>query len=301
MPKPEDLPDDLDLLTRRNAIELSDLRWQSDVDQLISVMEKVLAKRAKAQQLAEATNSAKEQRQQEAQECHVEEAPGDESNLGARENRLDAPATLVTGRPAPSPNKQRLLMLIAGASLMVLLAVTIMIWRWQRGFGNTSYAATPQPTLATQPIPAKPTQTPELKPSPSRELMDFAEPTLWKKDDTGTILLIVRVGNTLRAIVDTPSKTAEAAGRNKGDLAFEGSYERRTFKGIAYLRFSPADVSRCPAFGGEQPFNLELRLSADENKLSGTREDYELSDDCKIINPRRRKLSYTRTHLNSTP
>ena len=49
MPKPEDLPDDLDLLTRRNAIELSDLRWQSDVDQLISVMEKVLAKRAKAQ------------------------------------------------------------------------------------------------------------------------------------------------------------------------------------------------------------------------------------------------------------
>src|ERR1044071_4431516 len=44
MPKPEDLPDDLDMFARRNAIELSDLRWQSDVDQLISVMEGVLAK-----------------------------------------------------------------------------------------------------------------------------------------------------------------------------------------------------------------------------------------------------------------
>jgi Flp pilus assembly protein TadD len=44
MPKPEDLPDDLARLTRRNAIELSDVRWQNDVERLIGVMERVLAK-----------------------------------------------------------------------------------------------------------------------------------------------------------------------------------------------------------------------------------------------------------------
>jgi hypothetical protein len=72
-------------------------------------------------------------------------------------------------------------------------------------------------------------------------------------------------------------------------------YEGRTIKGTAYLLFSAADVSRCPAFGGEQPFDLELTLSPDGNKLSGTREDYEISEDCNIINRRRRKLSYIRT------
>jgi len=294
MPKPEDLPDDLDKLTRRNAVELTDLRWQSDVDQLISVLERVLAKRGKVGQLAEENDSDEEQEQPDVEERHVGKEPVD---LGDRENQLDAPAKLVTARTAPPPNKHRLLVLIAGASLMVLLAVSILIWRAQKEqtFGNTDHTATPEPTLATQPGPAKPAPTPELKSSPSPEPAAFGQPTLWKKDDTGTILLIVRVGNSLRAIVDTPSKTAEAAGRNKGDLAFEGSYERRTIKGKAYLRFSPKDVSRCPAFGGEQPFNLELRLSADGNKLSGSREDYELSDDCKIINPGRRKLSYTRT------
>lgn len=44
LPKPQDLPDDLAKLTRLNAIELTDLRWQTDVDQLISVMERVLGK-----------------------------------------------------------------------------------------------------------------------------------------------------------------------------------------------------------------------------------------------------------------
>lgn len=53
MPKPKDLPADLAKLTRRNAVELSDLRWQNDVDQLISVMEKVLVKREEARRRAQ--------------------------------------------------------------------------------------------------------------------------------------------------------------------------------------------------------------------------------------------------------
>jgi hypothetical protein len=41
MPTQRDLPDDLAPLARRNAIELTDSRWQSNVDQLISLMEPV--------------------------------------------------------------------------------------------------------------------------------------------------------------------------------------------------------------------------------------------------------------------
>src|SRR5262249_20248466 len=48
MPKPQELPEDLKRLCRRNAVELSDLRWQHDVDQLIGVMKKVLIKQDEA-------------------------------------------------------------------------------------------------------------------------------------------------------------------------------------------------------------------------------------------------------------
>lgn len=72
VPKQEDLPEDLAKLTRRNAIELSDLRWQSDVDQLISVMERVLAKQ-------------RSEEDETPEERHVAEAPVRESDFTARE------------------------------------------------------------------------------------------------------------------------------------------------------------------------------------------------------------------------
>jgi hypothetical protein len=68
MPKPQDLPDDLAKFLRRNAIELSDLRWQHDVDQLISVMERVLSKRAEEARLAEAAKQAEAARRRQQQE-----------------------------------------------------------------------------------------------------------------------------------------------------------------------------------------------------------------------------------------
>ena len=46
MPRPEDLPPDLGKLTRRNAIELSDVRWAFDVDRLIQAIEMVLQEKA---------------------------------------------------------------------------------------------------------------------------------------------------------------------------------------------------------------------------------------------------------------
>ena len=42
MPGPAALPDDLKDLSRRNAIELSDLRWKEDVARLISSLESTM-------------------------------------------------------------------------------------------------------------------------------------------------------------------------------------------------------------------------------------------------------------------
>ena len=285
MPKPQDLPEDLVQLARRNAIELSDLRWQTDVDQLISVLEKVLAKEVKAKQLGTSDPVAESKT---AEEPPVEEAPVLESNLADRENRFDAPATIISGGAEQSGFKHRNLALIAGATLIVLIAATILIWRSQRT--QSSPGNTNEGTIVVAPSsPAKP----ELKPSPPPD--PFREPTLWKRDDTGTIVQIVRNGNTVTAIMNSPSATAARAGRTTGDLAFKGSYEGRTIKGTAYIRFSNDDVSRCPEFNGEQKSDLELTVSADGNTLNGSREDYTLSADCVIVPQSRKRLRYIKT------
>jgi hypothetical protein len=67
MPSQRDLPDNLTKLARRNAIELSDLRWQNDVEQLIEVMDRVLAKREQAR-LAKAARDAEAKHQRETEE-----------------------------------------------------------------------------------------------------------------------------------------------------------------------------------------------------------------------------------------
>jgi hypothetical protein len=337
MPKPQDLPEDLVKLTRRNAVELSDLRWQTDVDQLINVMERVLAKRVKAEQPAETNDSNEEQQHQEvedfradvegkfpaeqergqieevarrdaaeitqrseeaetANERNFAEARVEESNFAAQENQLDAPAPIITAGAGSRAYKHRPLMLIAGASLIVLLAATILIWRSQGGpdlSPNSNQDPTP-PSGVTQPTPATATPAPELTPSSTPEPVAFGEPTLWKRADTGTIVQIARNGNTVRAVMVSPSEQAVAAGRSTGDLAFEASYEGRTIKGTAYLLFSDDDVKRCPAFRGEQKSDLKLTLSEDGNTLSGSREDYELSVDCNIVIRPRKRLRYTR-------
>ncbi len=41
MPSPQDLPDDLKKLSRRNALELTDAGWQRDVDQLIKAIQEI--------------------------------------------------------------------------------------------------------------------------------------------------------------------------------------------------------------------------------------------------------------------
>jgi formylglycine-generating enzyme required for sulfatase activity len=78
MPKPQDLPDDLTKLSRRNALELSDLRWRHDVEQLINALERILVKREESVRLAEATRRDQDERErretEERQRVEVEAA-----------------------------------------------------------------------------------------------------------------------------------------------------------------------------------------------------------------------------------
>ncbi|PYS78370.1 MAG: hypothetical protein DMF70_14880 [Acidobacteria bacterium] len=74
MPKPHDLPDDLTRLSRRNAVELSDLRWQNDVEELIGVMERVLAKREEERRRAEQEEGEEEERRRDDAERTLQES-----------------------------------------------------------------------------------------------------------------------------------------------------------------------------------------------------------------------------------
>jgi len=67
MPSQRDLPDNLRKLARRNAIELSDLRWQNDVEELVEVMDRVLAQRDQLR-LETVAYDAEAKRQSDAEE-----------------------------------------------------------------------------------------------------------------------------------------------------------------------------------------------------------------------------------------
>ncbi|HET7112501.1 MAG TPA: TIR domain-containing protein, partial [Pyrinomonadaceae bacterium] len=158
IPKPQDLPEDLVKLTRRNAVELSDLRWQSDVEQLIAVMERVLANRS-------------EPRPGEGDEVH--ELETEPASVTPASTLHERPRTLVT-QASPSPfYKNRKLMLIAGVSLLVLLATAIFLWRSQRDetiSGNFQSSLAPQPSVTEQPVSETPTPTPAEAKKPPVEI-----------------------------------------------------------------------------------------------------------------------------------
>ena len=140
MPKPHDLPDDLAKLTRRNAVELSDLRWQNDVDQLISVLERVLVKREEATRLAEVARQAEAERQRGEEDRKKSAAETSASSLKTMPR--SPPERLVTNPEEASlggvtigtrssrtndARSKRGLMIAAG--IMFLIAVGVLgIW-----------------------------------------------------------------------------------------------------------------------------------------------------------------------------
>lgn len=282
LPKPQELPEELVKLTRRNAVELTDLRWQTDVEQLISVMERVLAKRAEPEQAGEATRFDEQQRYQEVE--------------GKRRVAEREPAAPVTAGALAPVKKHTNLILVAGVSLVLLLAATILIWLSQsepKLSGNSNQAAA---TPTQTPVP---TATPEasganVTAASGEEVIDLGD-ALWKREDTGDVLKISRNGKDVIALMYGPSEEAASRGRKRGDVAFEGLFEGNTITATAYLLFSATDVERCPELAGDHRFALELTLSEDGNTLSGTRENFELhKNECNIRKLPPKSLTYTR-------
>jgi outer membrane biosynthesis protein TonB len=151
MPTPQDLPDELAKFSRRNAIEIADHRWQTDVDELISVMESILVKRADAVRVAEATRQAEEERQRQVEAKRPADA---EQSLHAgrdeQQTKPDPPAITATRSPGPTPQQsesyptqatsgaqplrkdrsKRTMILVIGACVAVLV-IGVLIWMGQ--------------------------------------------------------------------------------------------------------------------------------------------------------------------------
>lgn len=112
MPKPEDLPDDLTRLSRRNAIELLDNRWQRDVDQLI--------------------NSIEQTRNQHAGHKPI--------------RRVGRP------EPVPDPLRRKRKLFIAAAALIVVTVIAVVLFKNRSALPDDSPAsATPKTTLTNGP------------------------------------------------------------------------------------------------------------------------------------------------------
>jgi hypothetical protein len=104
MPKPQDLPDDLVQLCRRNAVELSDLRWRRDVEHLIDVLERILSKQEamRRQQEQERQRRGDETRERaETRQAELEKAEEQEEIRSGEMNRLRDQATATNSRDQP--------------------------------------------------------------------------------------------------------------------------------------------------------------------------------------------------------
>jgi hypothetical protein len=102
MPRAEELPEDLAPLSRRQAIELRDQHWKTDIKRLINYLEKVLAERAAAaaqeaerQRLAaeaeerRKAEEAEQQRQREAEEARAREAEKERQRKAEEEREAE--------------------------------------------------------------------------------------------------------------------------------------------------------------------------------------------------------------------
>ncbi len=168
MPKPQDLPEDLTQLSRRNALELTDNRWQRDVDQLIGVMESVLDKRADAARLVEAARLSEADRQRQEEEkkrLRAEEA----AQRAAEERRLEENRELrkteerarfearIVAPPSPPDRSKRAMVIAIITSFVIIacgaaVAIGGLIWVAQTPEGEQQPAnqnATPVSTEQT--------------------------------------------------------------------------------------------------------------------------------------------------------
>jgi hypothetical protein len=127
MPATQDLPEQLQPLSRRQAIELRDARWGADIEQLVSVV---------GQLVSEPTT--------------------------AGHSAVRAASTSDVSTRAPWPRGARMGAVVAGVAVLIALAVTLA----PRVFGPATPTMTATPQTDATPAPAAPTPTAQ-PPTPS--------------------------------------------------------------------------------------------------------------------------------------
>lgn len=83
-----------------------------------------------------------------------------------------------------------------------------------------------------------------------------------------------------------PSAAQQAAGFERGDLAYRGTFVGSVLVGTFFQRFALEDKERCPGMW-ERPTTLYLQVSGDGNELSGVLLQEHLPDDSYVIDDRR--------------
>lgn len=125
MPHSEELPEELRALTRRNALELSDLRWRYDVGRLMGTLEEVLETAAVT--VPPSDKAIEEPPRAPAQVEPVATAPATQTDAGVTEpleRREPAPPRPPTEGPRSS-RRRWLPAAVAGAAVLVLAGLAI--------------------------------------------------------------------------------------------------------------------------------------------------------------------------------
>jgi len=147
MPDAEALPPDLERLTRRQAVEVRDARWDADVDDLIVALRQALASMPRASATGRASSDA------------VIPSP----TVSSPAATVPPPTTVAPLGPVErSTRRSRLLV---GAGLAFILLSGVALWRFGPAIFNVrpSDGTPPGPTNLTGP-PSTPTNVdPEIK------------------------------------------------------------------------------------------------------------------------------------------
>ena len=117
MPNREDLPPEVRAITRRNALELSDHRWRSDVGRLVSTLDELLAETVPAGNGATAETA---------------QAAGD----GAQPATATATTSVVTKRAAWPAAGRRLRWALLGAIAIAAIVVAVVLATSRDGSSN---------------------------------------------------------------------------------------------------------------------------------------------------------------------
>ena len=148
MPNREDLPSEVQAITRRNAVELSDQRWRSDVGRLISTLDELIAEPPLISRAAAPDRGV----------ASEEAAPADTARAAGGPPATAAATSSVETEPAapPGSGRRRLRWALLGVTAIVAVVVAVVV---VAGGGDGS--SDPSPSAASD---ARVDQTDDVAP-----------------------------------------------------------------------------------------------------------------------------------------